>query len=110
MSIVTMKRGDTAIPFTDSLLVAGAPVVGLAGATVKFLLEKGQSAYSWDATITDEVSAAVEFDPAGADPPFPLVLGDYSQEWEVTFANGKKLTFPTADHHTVKILKDLNNG
>ena len=45
----------------------------------------------------------------GLSPAWPTELGEYLQEWEVTFSDGGILTFPSGGHNTIKIIEDLNS-
>jgi len=103
------KKGDTAPAIVAILLDGlGAPV-SLVGATVKFhmqaqdgtvkvnatatidpdqLTNKGKVSYTWGASDLDTV-------------------GVYLSEWEVTFLNGTKETFPNKDYDVVRIAKEI---
>jgi len=108
MPTVTIKRNDTSLLFTDTLLTNGI-AVDLTGASVIFLIKRkgdNTSAFSAAATITDAPSGQVEYGgplPGG----FPTAAGIYAHEWEVTFSDSSILTFPSDGNNTVIIDPDL---
>lgn len=104
MMTVTVKRGDTAEVFTGTLTWGTVPV-DLTGASVKFLLKKDAAKYSYAATITSPSAGTVSYAAASG---MPSELGDYQQEWEVTFPGGLVQTFPKDDHNVLRIIPDLN--
>ena len=103
---MNIKSQDTAITFSDTLRVDGTPV-DLTGATVLFLMtttERG-SLFSAAATVVSAAEGTVNYQPGGG---FPTLPGAYLQEWEVTFTNGRRLTFPSAGYNQITIVADLN--
>ena len=109
MATATIKQYDTAITFNDTLTKDGSPV-DLTGASVKFLMKKGATLYEATASIVVAASGTVKFDVFGATPTFPTAAGDWEQEWEVTFTDSSKLTFPSGSYNTVTIMKDLDQA
>lgn len=110
MSDITLKRGDR-LPLLDrTLLDENDNAVDLTGATVRFIMraygatnpkisaaatvldaDEGRVRYSWGATDTD-------------------TAGHYQAEFEVTFSNGRKETFPNDHHLTVDVVADLDTA
>lgn len=105
MSAVTIKRHDTAILFTDTLVKNGAPL-NLTNCSVKFLLKKKSTVFSATATVVNALTGQVSY---GPNVNLPDALGTYNQEWEVTFNDATVLTFPSSTYNTVTILEDLND-
>lgn len=99
-----IKSQDTAVTFTDTLTLDGA-AVNLTGATVLFLIANESLAFSGAATVVNAASGTVRYLPGAG---FPTTPGLYQQEWEVTFADASKLTFPSDRYNKVTILEDLN--
>ena len=109
MSAVTIKRHDTKVRFTDTPTIDGAPLdpTSLVGATVKFILKSSSTLITAAAVIdTSGANPIFYYDPVAGD---VAVSGSYQQEWEVTYASGKKLTFPNGAYNTVTIMDDLDN-
>lgn len=107
MNAVKIKSNDTAIQFTGELKIDGV-TADLTGASVRFLLKLKKSpytAYSLTATIENASEGSVSYTPATG---FPTTVGEYRQEWQVTFADSSILTFPSDSYNTVTILDDLN--
>jgi hypothetical protein len=106
----TIKRWDRlpsiAATLTDAL---GAPV-DISSSTVKFIMSPtpggGTPIISASAVIVNG-AGQVRYDWLTADTD---VSGSYVAEWEVTFPNGKKQTFPSASYNTVLIFDDLDNA
>lgn len=99
-----IKAFDTAVTFTDTLMLGGS-AVNLDGAAVLFILERNGTVFSAPATIVTPASGAVSYQPSAG---FPTAAGDYRQEWEVTFPDSTKLTFPGDAYNKVTIIADLN--
>ena len=79
-------------------------MVDLTGLEVSFILKHGTTVIKQDVTNTPGSNGAVEYQPIADD---VATAGDYKQEWEVVFADGKILTFPNDGYNTVHILPDL---
>lgn len=105
MTTVTIKSGDTAIEFTSTLVIVSDDEWSLTNTDVRFLLKKGNIAYSFDATVVDANARTVKYIPGAG---FPKQPGKYIQEWEVTFSNDTTLTFPCEGANYVIIENDLN--
>lgn len=103
--MIEIKQGDTARPFTDTLLLGGQ-AINLTDATVNLLLkdEKSSKLIRQLATITDAVNGKVQYQPIDSDVAKP---GVFDLEWEITFSDGKQLTVPTHGYGKVKINPDL---
>lgn len=107
MAILKIKSGDTALQFTDTLRVDGV-ASDITGATVLFLMKligSPSTAYSLAATIVSAASGTVKYVPGVG---FPTAVGDYRQEWQVSYVEGTILTFPSDSYNIVKKLDDLN--
>jgi hypothetical protein len=105
MSTVTLKRHDTNLKFTDTLLVNGAPA-DLTGATVSFILRNQATAVAVKrtATVADAASGQVEYTPVAED---VATEGTFDAEWEVVWPGGKELSFPRRGTDRVVIDPDL---
>lgn len=99
MTKTKIKRGDTKTKFSETL------GVDLTGATVKFVMKGDGVLYSNSATITGASSGAVEYQLVATD---VAIAGQYRQEWEVTYSDGKIQSFPVDDYNEVTIIGDLN--
>jgi hypothetical protein len=104
MTTATIKSNDTAIIFT-STLTKNDVAIDLTGASVLMLLRKGSTSYSLAATIVSAAAGTVSYTPGTG---FPTEAGKYSQEWEITFSGGTKLTCPSGEYNKVIIADDLN--
>lgn len=109
MSDFTMKANDTLPSIAATLSREDDPQeLNLTGATVHFVM-RGSNAASAKldklATIVNAEAGQVRYDWAGGDTQVP---GEYRAEWEVTFSDGSRQTFPTRTYHTISILADLN--
>lgn len=114
MSAVKVKRNDIGVTFTGTLTLTTA--TNWTGATVRWLL-KDKSSYEQvsgvgsftgsygDGVISSSTTATVFYSTASGD---LAKSGKYYQEWEVTFAGGSVITFPSDDWNTVTVLDDLN--
>ena len=113
MSDFKIKRGDRLPALTATLKDAAGPV-DLQGSTVKFFMRGVySSALEVDGVATivqvgngsDGSKGKVRYDWALADTD---TVGDYFAEFEVTFSDGKKLTFPNGDDYLeVSVEPDL---
>lgn len=103
---VTIKQNDTKCLFTDTLTVNGTPVDGT-NATVSFIMRGvgcvgvAQAAAWVNPPGTD---GKVQYQPILAD---VARFGQYQQQWRVTFADSKVLTFPNDGYNIVTILPAL---
>lgn len=106
MADIYVKRNDRK-PIVESVLGDRNGPVNLTGATVKFIMQdpsSGAVKINTAATIVDAVAGSVSYS---------WVVGDtdtastYRQEWEVTFVDGKKETFPNDDYNRVIVTEDL---
>lgn len=101
MTKTKIKRGDTKTAFSESL------GVDLTGATVKFQMRSEDGVLiRQDAAVTaPATSGAVTYQPVADDVKF---TGQFRQEWEVTFVDGKVQSFPVDGYNEVTIIEDLN--
>jgi hypothetical protein len=102
---ITIKRNDTQLTFTDTLLVNGVPT-DLTGASVSFILKNTATGVTRkrSATITNAEGGAVSYAPVAED---VATEGNFDQEWEVVWVGGKQLSFPTRGYNRVVIAADL---
>lgn len=108
MTTVKMKANDTGQVFDATLEINGS-AANLAGATVLMLMklvESPYTAYSLSASVVSAAAGTVRC--LASVSGFPTVAGTYKQEWEVTFSDTTKLTFPSGSYNTLHILDDLN--
>jgi len=105
-----IKRGDLLPVITATLKDANGAAVDLTGTAVKLLMKKvGGTSAKVNATATvdpDQVTnkGKVSYAWVGTDTD---TGGVYEAEWEVTFAGGKKQTFPNPEYLVVRITGDL---
>lgn len=113
---VTIKRNDTKVKFKDWLKLKGVavPLNGLNEGDVLFVMrqlyERTPKIVEADATlisqdITGPNVGYVEYEVAAED---VNTMGDFRQEWEVTFTDGRPLSFPNGSYNLVHIISDLN--
>ena len=108
MTTVKMKANDTGQVFDATLEINGS-AANLAGATVLMLLklvESPYTAYSLSASVVSAAAGTVRC--LASVSGFPTVAGTYKQEWEVTFSDTTKLTFPSNGYNFIQMLDDLN--
>jgi len=107
MTVYEMKRNDTR-PKPDAILkFSDGTIPNLTGATVKFIARhQGSTTVKIDAaaTITDIPTGAVEYTILEADVD---VAGNFDVEWEVTFADSSKQSWPTRGYDLLIIGGDL---
>lgn len=99
--VFKIKQGDRLPKFTATISDANG-AVNLTGCTVKFIVG---SILNATMTVTNALTGAVEYAWANNDTATP---GFYSAEIEVTFEDGKKMTFPNDSYVAVHILSDLS--
>lgn len=110
---VTLKRNDTKVKFKDWLKKGGI-AVPLAGCAVLFVMrqlyERTPKIVSAAATLISQDTTGpnvgyVEYEVVAEDMD---TMGDFRQEWETTFTDGKPLSFPNGSYNLVHIISDLN--
>lgn len=102
--VFTIKRGDTATSLRYALLPA---TVDLTGANVVFVWhKKGDNARSSRNAliITATGTPTVQHDWQTGD---TATIGEYEGEFEVTYENGKKETFPNKGFIAIQIGQDI---
>ena len=105
MSTVKVKQTDIGVTFTGTLTLTTA--ADWTGATVRWIIRHKTSyaVYSGTGTITGSgTSAEVSYATVSGD---LIEFGKYNQEWEVTFANGHIITFPSTGYNLVEIVEEL---
>ena len=108
MATEKIKANDTRQQINGTLEIAGS-AVDLTGATVLCLLklvESPYTAYSLSASVVSAAAGTVRC--LASVSGFPTVAGTYKQEWEVTFSDTTKLTFPSNGYNFIQMLDDLN--
>lgn len=107
----TIKANDR-LPSITATFTTGVTPVDLTNATgVRFIMRPlrggAVTVASPGVIIAPATSGVVRYDWAAGDTTAP---NNYQAEWEVTWAGGKKQTFPTLTYHTVDILADLDGA
>lgn len=105
MDTFTIKRGDTG-PSLRRTLEDFAGAVNLVGATVNFKMVSSEMAVvvSRSAVVENPAGGVVVFLWQAADTATP---GVYFGEFEVTYADNTRETFPNADYIKITVEKDL---
>lgn len=106
--IFRIKKNDTKPYLRVRLLDSDSVAINLTGATVQFNLGNSsfQNVHSASANITDASAGDVEYRWAGTTD--TGAIGDYFAEFEVTFADSKKLTMPEDHSLKVEIYEDYD--
>lgn len=89
---------------------SGSTPSGTLAGSVKFIMKATSASLpkvNASASIVDGTTWTVQYDPIAADTD---TVGDFNAEWEVTFASGKKQTFPNPGYLSVQISADLDNA
>lgn len=106
----TIKSHDQLPSIQATFSTAQGPVDLSSATSVKFIMKAGVGGtivVNAPAVIVTPASGVVRYDWLTADTATP---GDYTAEWQVTWAGGKQQTFPTLTYHTVTILADLDGA
>jgi hypothetical protein len=104
MTTVKIKQHDTKGIFTDTLTVDDV-AADLTGCTVRFLMRKPGLLVAQAATIVPPgTNGNVSYQPVDSD---VNETGKYQQEWEITFGDGRTLTFPNGEYNIVLIEDDI---
>jgi hypothetical protein len=108
---MSIKAHDR-LPVVDAVLgFEGGAVADLTTATaVHFIMRDrgkpaGAAKVDAPAIILDPLLGTVRYEWAIGDTDVPSV---YNAEWEVTYEDGRKQTFPTKSYHTINVLADLD--
>jgi hypothetical protein len=108
MADFSVKQGDTAPAFTDTLTYSDGSTVNLAGSAVQFVMRTLWSALPQvqaAATITNPTNpATVSYTPTAVDSAIP---GAYMGNWIVTFSSGAVMTFPTVGYLSIEVEENL---
>ncbi len=110
MADFTVKQGDSAITFSDSLTYSDGSVVNLTGASVSFVMRAITSAsvaFNTSASITSASIGTVAYRPTASD---TATAGTYAANWKVSFSGGLVETFPTIGYLTVEIEENLTTS
>lgn len=106
---IYIKRGDTALKFTDTIKDRNGSAIDLTGCTVTILFKNllTDTVEEAAATITDEDAGEVEYE-ISAEGTETDDVGEFLVEWEVTTADSKKFTYPRRGYYLLNILNDLD--
>lgn len=102
-----LKVGDTLPPLIESLWGIEADHPNLTNATVKFIYRKlvdGAASVVRDAVVEDAASNQVRYNWVSGD---TNAEGEFRYEWQVTYDDGKKLTFPRERIRRFRVIADL---
>lgn len=104
----TIKQGDTAPGLADTLSFSNGEAVNLEGATLKFVMRNMTFAtpvtLTGTASITEAAEGKVSYLFSASD---TASIGNYAANWLVTFASGKKMTFPTIGYLWIEVQENL---
>lgn len=109
MADFSIKSGDRLPSVQASLATADQPVDLATVGQVDFIMRSsggGGVKVNAAATVVDAAGGVVRYDWAEGDTDAP---GAYEAEWEVTWSDGKRQTFPTLTYHTIEVLADLDD-
>lgn len=102
----TIKKNDRA-PSISATFTSGGSPVDLSGATVKFLMAPsvgGTPKVNASATIVSATEGQVRYDWASGNTD---TVGLFYAEWEVTYSNGVKQTFPNDNYLHIVVMSEL---
>lgn len=105
-----MKAHDRLPPIQATLGTASGATDLSTATSVKFIMKTEQGntlKVNSAAVVVNAATGLVRYDWLAVDTDTP---GKYQGEWEVTWATGKKQTFPTTSYHSIEILQDLDNA
>jgi lysophospholipase L1-like esterase len=104
---IQLKRNDTKDTISYTLAYANGGVVNLTGASVRFIMGKGNTMITNAvATIVNAATGEVKYTFTDTD---TLVAGKFNAEFEVTFSDGKVKTFPNDAYIAVTIHANIDN-
>lgn len=106
----TIKAHDRLPAIQAVLMSDGVPVDLTTASGVKFILSLAVGStpkVNTAATVVTAAGGVVRYDWAAVDTDTP---GAYLGEWQVTWADGRKQSFPTLTYHTVNVVADLDNA
>ncbi len=107
----TIKQNDDAPAISALLSYSDDSIPDLTGASVvcKWRPTSGGAKKEGAATIDDLPTARVTRSwNTGGNTDDTATAGDFNVEWEVTFSNNKKTTFPAEGYMSLKITDDLD--
>jgi hypothetical protein len=102
-----IKQNDRSPSFAVTIEAPVGTAVDVSGCTVTFIMTLDGATspkVNTTATVTSAVAGQVQYDWGATDTD---TAGLYRAEFQVTFANGIKRTFPANDYLYVDILPDL---
>lgn len=119
---MTTPAGDLSVKANDRLPSVEA-TLGFAGGFiadlstvpaggVRFIMRdrsqpSGAPKVNAPAVVVDAARGSVRYDWAAGDTDTP---GVYHAEWQVTYSDGRKQTFPTLTYHVITVLADLDGA
>lgn len=111
MGLRRYKRHDTAPSPMAYLQTAEGLPVNLTGATILYTLRNAKTKQfkilRRAGTVLDAAKGLVQCD---LQPNDTAELGIFEEEWEVTYTNGKKQSFPLMDVQQVVIVPDIDES
>ncbi|WHY01880.1 glycosyl hydrolase family 28-related protein [Neobacillus sp. DY30] len=105
---IQLKRNDTKDVIGYTMTNADGTPVNLTGATVRFIMGKGNTLITnAAATIVNAAAGTVEYTLTETD---TLAAGVFQAEFEVTFSNGKVKTFPNNGYIKLHIQSNIDSN
>lgn len=99
------KSQDSGPTNTTTLQDRDGNPVNLTGATVRFLMRKGDTVHiDAAAEIVDAAAGTVRYNRTAVD---TGTVGVYQAEYEALFSNGNRQSYPEAGYITVRIIDDV---
>jgi len=101
-----LKKGDT--PYIQSALTRGGDPENLTNATARFLMSADPDSsplIAGNALILSALAGTVQYEFQAGETDTP---GEYNAEWEVTFIDGRKVTYPDDSYNIIVITDDLD--
>lgn len=102
-----IKRNDTRPEISVTALDDAGAAVNLTGATVKFFMKQNNTLkVNGTGSLISAAAGTMKYQWVAADTD---TAGDYLAEFQVTFGDGRILTFPNATYINVHVITDLSS-